>query len=309
MLNLVELNVFTIAAETENFSEAARRLGVTQPTVSVQIRSLEDRLGVDLFDRSGRQVALTEAGRALVPMARDLLRRCLGIEETMVSLRGDIVGLLQIACTTASGKYVLPHVLGELRLAYPRIDIQCRVTNRHDALRSLRRGEVQVALTSLKEVAKDLEYRRFATDRIVLIAPLDHPWAHRTIRPIDLLEGEFISREAGSGTMTAVQEALVEHDLGVEDLPRAMELGNSEAIRMAVSEGYGVGFVSAMVATSAGPENIAIVDLEGVAPSRILFMVRDSSTSATQVESVFWDFAFSPETSELRDRITQGVRV
>jgi DNA-binding transcriptional LysR family regulator len=309
MLNPAELNVFSMAAETENFSETARRLGVTQPTVSVQIRSLEERLGVDLFVRSGRHVTLTEAGRALVPMARDLLHRCVGIEETMVSLSGEIVGLLQIACTTASGKYVLPRILGELRRAHPRIELQVRVTNRHDAVQLLRRGEVQVALTSLREPNKDFEYRRFATDRIVLIAPLNHPWAGRTIRPMELLEGDFIHREPGSGTIAAVQDALAEHDLSIEDLPRAMELGNSEAIRMAVAEGIGVGFVSGMVANAAGPNNVAIVDVEGMRSSRILFMVRDRSSSATQVETVFWDYAFSSETDQLRDRISQAVRV
>jgi len=111
MLNPTELNVFAMAAETENFSEAARRLGVTQPTVSMHIRSLEERLGLDLFERSGRNVILNEAGQTLVPLVRDILQRCVRIEETMVSLEGEIVGRLQIGCTTASGKYLLPRIL------------------------------------------------------------------------------------------------------------------------------------------------------------------------------------------------------
>ena len=307
MLNPVELNVFVMAAETENFSEAARRLGVTQPTVSVQIRSLEDRLGIALFDRTGRHVLLTDGGRALVPLARDLLQRCVGIEDTMVSLQGEIVGLLQIGCTTASGKYVLPRILGELRKAHPRVEVQVRITTRHDALQLLRSGDVQVAVTSLQEPAKDLDYRRFATDHVVLIAPPDHRWAHVRIRPADLVEGEFISREPGSGTVAAVREALAVHDLGFDDLPQIMELGNSEAIRIAVAEGIGVAFVSAMVATEAGRNEVAIVDIEGFHPERTLYMVRDSSRSATRAQAAFWDYAFSDETAALRDRITNLV--
>ena len=286
MLNPVELNVFVMAAETENFSEAARRLGVTQPTVSVQIRSLEDRLGIALVDGTGGHV---------------------GIEDTMVSLQGEIVGLLQIGCTTASGKYVLPRILGELRKAHPRVEVQVRITTRHDALELLRSGDVQVAVTSLQEPAKDLDYRRFATDHIVLIAPPDHRWAHVRIRPADLVEGEFISREPGSGTVAAVREALAGHDLGVDDLPQIMELGNSEAIRIAVAEGIGVAFVSAMVATEAGRNEVAIVDIEGFHPERTLYMVRDSSRSATRAQAAFWDYAFSDETAALRDRITNLV--
>jgi len=307
MLNPAELNVFVMAAETENFSEAARRLGVTQPTVSVQIRSLEDRLGIALFDRTRRHVTLTEGGRVLVPLARDILQRCVGIEDTMVSLQGEIVGLLQIGCTTASGKYVLPRLLGELRKAHARVQVQVQITNRHDALQLLRSGDVQLAVTSLQEPAKDLDYRRFATDHIVLIAPPDHPWAHRTVGPADLVEGEFISREPTSGTVAAVREALAIHDLGLDDLPQIMELGNAEAIRVAVAEGIGVGFVSAMVATDGGREDVAIVELEGFHPERTLYMVRDGSRSATRAQAAFWDYAFSGETAALRDRITNSL--
>ena len=208
MLNPVDLNVFAMAAETENFSEAARRLGVTQPTVSMHIRSLEKRLGLDLFERSGRHVVLTEAGRALIPLARDILQRCVRIEETMISLHGEIVGRLQIGCTTASGKYILPRILGGLRRMHPRVEVICKVTNRRDALHLLRIGEVQVTITSLRETAKDLDYRALATDRIVLITPPDHPWAvlDRPLRPVELIQGEFINREEGSGTMSAVRD-------------------------------------------------------------------------------------------------------
>lgn len=311
MLNPTELNVFAMAAETENFSEAARRLGVTQPTVSMHIRSLEERLGLDLFERAGRNVVLTEAGRALMPLARDILQRCVRIEETMVSLQGEIVGRLQIGCTTASGKYVLPQLVGGLRQRHTKVEVVCSVTNRREALHLLRIGEVQIAITSLKEPAKDLDYRAFGTDRIVLITPPDHPWAAlgRPLQPTELANGEFISREEASGTVAAVREALAPHDIGFEDLPRFMELGNSEAIRMAVAEGIGVAFVSALVATEAGSHDVAIVDVAGVHPTRTLYMVRDTSRPATRAQAAFWDHAFSDETKTIRDRISDPTPV
>jgi len=311
MLNPTELNVFAMAAETENFSEAARRLGVTQPTVSMHIRSLEERLGLDLFERSGRNVILNEAGQTLVPLVRDILQRCVRIEETMVSLEGEIVGRLQIGCTTASGKYLLPRILGGFRTRHPRVDVICKVTNRRDALHLLRIGEVQVTITSLKEPAKDLEFRVFGTDRIVLIAPPDHPWAHleRPLQATELLDGEFISREDGSGTVAAVREALAPRDIGIEDLPRIMEFGNSEAIRMAVAEGIGVAFVSALVAAEAGAEQISIVEVDGIRAERTVYMARDTSRPATRAQTAFWDYAFSDETAEIRQRIASAARV
>ncbi len=305
MLNPTELNVFVMAAETENFSEAARRLGITQPTVSMHIRSLEERLGLDLFERSGRNVVLTEAGRALTPLVRDILQRCVRIEETMLSLQGETVGRLQIGCTTASGKYLLPRLLGGLRTLHPRVEVVCKVTNRRDAVHLLRIGEVQVTITSLKEPAKDLDFRTFGTDRIVLIAPPDHPWARlgRPLKTSELLKGEFISREDGSGTVAAVREALAPRDIGIEDLPQVMEFGNSEAIRVAVAEGIGVAFVSALVATEAGAGRVSIIDVEGIRPERVLYMVRDTSRPATRAQTVFWDYAFSDETAEIRERL------
>ena len=311
MLNPTELNVFTMAAETENFSEAARRLGVTQPTVSMHIRSLEERLGLDLFERSGRNVVLNEAGQELVPLARDILQRCVRIEETMVSLQGEVIGRLRIGCTTASGKYLLPHILGGLRALHPRIEVICKVTDRRDALHLLRIGDVQVTVTSLKEPAKDLDFRVFGTDRIVLITPPAHPWAHlgRPLRTTELLEGEFISRENGSGTVAAVRDALAPRDIGIEDLPRIMEFGNSEAIRMAVAEGIGVAFVSALVAAEASAEQISIVEVDGIRAERTLYMARDTSRPATRAQDAFWDYAFSDETAEIRKRIGTAAQM
>ena len=94
MLNVHEMNIFLTAAETENFSEAARQLHMTQPAVSMQIQSLEQRLGVTLFERAGRRIQLSEAGEALLPMARDLVSMSLRIEETMQSLGGSVVDFI-----------------------------------------------------------------------------------------------------------------------------------------------------------------------------------------------------------------------
>ena len=303
MLTANELQVFLTAAETENFSEAGRRLGVTQPAVSMQIRGLEKRLGITLFDRVGRHVKLSEAGQALVPMARDLVDRSINIEESMASLHGEVVGVLRIGCSTAAGKYVLPRILAGLRARHSRVEVVCHVTGRHAALQLLKDGEVQVALTSLREPIKGIEYRPFLTDHIVLITPPEHPWAKRraAVTPAELTEETFILREDGSGTMEAIREGLAWHDMTVGHLDRAMTLGNSEAIRMAVAEGIGVSFVSLMVADEAARAGrVAIVDVADLALSRTLHMAHDVDRPATRAQAAFWEFAFSPESDAVR---------
>ncbi len=308
MLSPRELQVFLASAETENFSEAARRLNVSQPAISMQIKSLEEKLGMSLFERTGRQVTLTEAGHALVPMARDVIQQTIRLEEAMASLHGEVVGRLRIGCSTAAGKYVLPKLLAGLHDKHPKVTLVCDVTTRYNALEKLRAGEVQVAMTSLREPHKGIEYRPFLTDRIVLIAPPGHPWTQRgePIKPTDLLEEKFILREEGSGTREALKEGLAWHDLSVDELDVLMTLGNSEAIRGAVAEGLGVAFVSWMAACEGvGAGTVVSVDVADMDLRRTLWMARDTDRPATRAQAAFWEHAFSPDTEVLR-RLPEG---
>jgi DNA-binding transcriptional LysR family regulator len=303
MLNIHEMQVFLVAAETENFSEAGRRLNISQPAVSMQIRSLEQTLGTDLFHRSGRHISLTETGHALVPMARDLVSRAIHIEETMASMQGKVIGLLKLGCSTASGKYILPKLIAGLREQHPAVDVVCHVNTRDLALKMLLEGEAHVAITSLREPYKDIEYRPFVQDRIVLVVPAGHPWASKgSIQPTDLLGENFILREEGSGTREALKDGLTRHNLSLDYLNTVMVLGNSEAIAMAVREGIGVAFISGMVAADEFRSGALVpVAVEGMALSQTLYMARHTGRPATSAQTAFWEFAFAPENEDLRE--------
>ncbi len=304
MLNIHELRIFLMAAETENFSEAGRRLNISQPAVSMQIRSLETTLGVRLFHRSGRHIALTEAGEALAPMARDLVGRAVQIAEAMASMQGQVVGLLKLGWSTTGGKYLLPKLIAGLRDRHPQVQVVCHVTSRDLTIQMLLDGEVHVGMTSLREPYKDIEYHPFLTDRIVLIVPPRHHWAlgGGVIGPADLLGENFILCEEGSGTRAAIREALAWHGLSLDDLKTVMVLGNSEASRMAVQEGIGVAFVSAMVVAD-DIRNGALVPIrvEGLDLKQTLYLARNVSRPATSAQAAFWEFAFAPENQWLRD--------
>ncbi len=123
MLDVYELNIFLTAAETENFSKAARQLNLTQPAVSMQIRSLEKKLNVSLFHRTGRSLTLTERGKALMPLARDMINRAIRVEEEIESLKGEVIGHLKLGCSTATGKYILPHLVARFRRCHPKVQI------------------------------------------------------------------------------------------------------------------------------------------------------------------------------------------
>jgi DNA-binding transcriptional LysR family regulator len=308
MLDFQELQIFLAAAETENFSEAGRRLNISQPAISMQIHALEVRLGVQLFHRSGRYISLSEAGQSLMPLAHDLLNRMIHLEETMLSLQGDVIGQLKLGCSTTSGKYILPKLIARMHEKYSQVQVMCHVTGREHALHMLLSGEVQIALTSLREPYKEVEYRPVLVDHIVLVARPDHPWAGRRepIRPADLREGKFILREETSGTYLALKDGLAWHGLGMDQLKMVMMLGNSEAIAMSVEEGMGVSFVSELVVgTAVKAGTLAVIPVEGLDLNQTLFMAYHTGRPATRAQSAFWEFCFAPENEDIRQASTQ----
>ena len=118
MIDLIKIETFLHAAETLNFSETAKQLHMSQPSVSHQIKTLEKEMGVTLFERSGGRLHLTEAGRILLPWARRLLHDMNNMQEMMSSLEEEVVGDLYIACSTTAGKYILPQTPGLFRCPY-----------------------------------------------------------------------------------------------------------------------------------------------------------------------------------------------
>ncbi|NUM46050.1 MAG: LysR family transcriptional regulator [Anaerolineales bacterium] len=298
MLDAHQLNVFLIAAETLNFTEAAQRLHMSQPSVSQHIQSLEQQFGLPLFNRAGRHLELTEAGIMLVPLAREMVGRSVQIKETMESLKGDVYGHLLVGCSTTPGKYVLPQLLAEFHRHHPRVRVTCQVAPQKTALQTLCDGEVHFALASEYLIScKDVEFRQFMVDPVVLICPLNHPWAARTeIEPEELREADFILREENSGTRTVMRAGLEAHGIAEDELNVLLTLGNSEAIAIAVQEGIGVGFVSKLVYTRLVENRVATVKIRGMELERDIFIGRNTRIPASAAQTAFWGFIATHQT-------------
>lgn len=301
MLDIYEMQIFLAAAEAGSFSEAGRRLQLSQPAVSMQIRSLEKRLDIELFHRAGRHIRLSEAGQALVPLARDLVNLSIHTEEAIASLKGEVIGVLKLGCSTTAGKYVLPKLIARFMEHYSEVQVVCTVGSRGTALQMLLEGHAQLAVTSLREPHKELEFRPFIVDPVVLITPPAHPWASTgTISLGDLADGQFVLREQTSGTHQAVADALTMHDISANSLEKVMVLGNSEAIIEAVAEGIGASFVSSQAAEKAiTHRRVARVAVEGLTIEQQLYMARHAHRAATTAQSTFWDFVYLPSNRDL----------
>jgi len=302
MLNLHELNVFVEAAQAENFSIAAGRLFLSQPAVSLHIRNLEQRLGVTLFERHGRNIKLSEAGKLLLPMAQDLLRRDKQIEETMLGLQGKVIGRLVIACSTTVGKYILPRLVAGFRRCYPDVAVEINVMSRRAAVERLLEGRAEIAVVSTHLIHHDLEYTPFLVDTVVLIVPPDHPWTDgRTVAPGDLPTTPFIMREEAAGTYDVLAEGLSAQGFSIGELPVVLTLANAEAIEMSVEAGIGAAFVSKLAAARGlALGKVVEVPVAGMALAREIYMVRHQRHARTPLQQAFWDFAFDPINEPIR---------
>jgi len=294
MLDAHQLNVFLVAAESLNFTVAARELHMTQPSVSQHIQELERHFGTRLFLRLGRRLKLTDAGEALVPLAREMSALSIRIDERMESLRGEVYGHLTIGCSTTPGRYLLPGLLASFLRRHPKVEATCQVSSRQRALEMLDEGLAHLAVSSARHAfKKDVEFRKFFTDPIVLIAPLGHPWAQRSsIQPADLTQADFILREEMSGTRAAVIEGLGKFGLGIDQLRVVLTLGSSEAIALSVQEGIGVAFISGMVYERLARDRVALIEVAGLSLSQDIFIGRHKRRPATAAQTAFWEFIF-----------------
>lgn len=307
MLDAHQLNVFLTAAETKNFTAAARQLHMTQPSVSQHIQALEQHFQTELFIRKGRKMVLTDAGEALVPLARRLVDWSVRIDETMESLRGEVYGHLKVGCSTTSGKYVLPFLLTSFMQDNPQVTATCQVTPRRQAVADLCDGLVHLALASPSEFCSPVEFRKFISDPIQLIAPTDHPWAGRQmIEPEELLMADFIMREEGCGTYEVAVKGMADIGVPVDRLQRVLTLGNSEAIALAVEEGLGVGFVSQIVVTRLVSHQVAVVPVRGLQMQQDVYIGRNTSLPGTTAQNAFWEFVTDPSNKVLLDLASHG---
>jgi DNA-binding transcriptional LysR family regulator len=301
MLDSHQLNVFLTAAETLNFTHAARELNMTQPSVSQHIQELENHFGTALFIRAGRRVSLTDAGSALVPLAREMVSLSIRIDEKMESLKGEIFGHLLVGCATTPGRYILPGLLATFLQRHPKVEATCHVGPRSRAVEMLCEGRLHVTLAGVRDFRRDVEFRKFMSDPVILITPLSHPWAERKLIEADeLLGADFILREEGSGTRATLTEGLARLGISIDRLKTVLTLGSSEGIALAVQEGIGVSFLSQTVVERLVADRVAIVEVRDLRVAQDIYIVRSPRRPATAAQTAFWEFVIDPENEALR---------
>lgn len=248
-MTLEQLRIFVAVAERQHVTQAAAALNLAQSAASHAIAALEERHAVRLFDRVGRRIELTEAGQALLIEARAILAQVARAEMALDAFGKLDRGTLAVQASQTIAGYWLPHHLVAFRKAYPGIDIRLTIGNTAQVAQSIETGVAELGFVEGDVETALLESIPIARDQLILVVAPDHPWTDmKTLRPMNLLESEWVLRESGSGTRSALEQALVGHGLPPSDLRIAMELPSNEAVRAAVEAGLGATAISASVA-------------------------------------------------------------
>jgi len=292
MINLSELRVFVTAAEELNFSRAAQRLHLSQSAVSQNIQSIERTYGVELFVRHGRSVQLSETGQAILPIAREMLNSARVLEDALVNAKGAVSGEITIGCATTSGRYFIPNLLASFQTRYKHVRTRVMLTERPAVISGILDQSLSLGMVGRKVEHRDLESQPLFEDRVIMIVPSSHPWANRTdVKPQDVLEQPFISRENSSGTYQVLFDRLREHGIDPENLNVVTELGDAEAVEMAVEKGIGITFISeVMAARSLALGRVKKISVEGFNLTQQIYLVRRKSPTYTRAEATIWDF-------------------
>lgn len=241
------LTVFRVVAARLSFTQAAELLHVSQPAVTSHIKTLEQELGVRLFERAAGAVRLTLAGERLFAYAVEVNRLAQQTLHDIGSLNGEQRGRLRLGASTTIAQYLLPRLLGEFVQLHPRVDLSVVSANTAQIVARLVAGESDLGLIEGPPGTASVKVDKFVDDEIAVIVAASHPFA--ALPPpgtslADLAEEPLLMREPGSGTRRVVENALRDAGIATRDLHVVMELDSTEAIKSGVEAGLGVGFVS-----------------------------------------------------------------
>lgn len=302
------LQTFLAVSDEGSFSAAARRLGITQPSVSEQVRALEEHVGLPLFIRLGRETRLTVAGERLRAHARRVFQALDELDGDMEALRSGAGGVVTLVASPVPGESVLPALLPLFQARHPGTGVRETIADTRTAIARLLRREAELAVIGGPFRDDRCVVAVLGRNLFVPVAPLDHPLARLGTVTAELLAGEpLVVREEGSGARSAVRAAFEAAGVAPDRVRVVAELGSTEAVLAAVAAGLGVGFVSAF---ALGPERtgraLRVLRVADLSPGRDLLLVSERGRTLGSVAADFRAFLLS---DEIRARVAAATRI
>ena len=292
LMDTRQLAAFCAVVEKSSFSQAAEKLGVTQPAVSLQVRALEERLGQTLLDRSGRRVEPTEAGLRLYRSAQRMLALEEQLYDEVAAESGELQGTLAIGASTGPGAHLVPLLLCEFQRAHPELHVALSIWDTQTVSEKVAQRELELGVVGALRRNRSLEFEPLVRDEIVLAVPPGHPAAGGSVTVDGLREETVISMQEGAGVRQVVDEELRRAGLRVRELGPKLELGLQESVKSAVSAGFGVTFISrTAIEGELAAGTLAVARVAGLEPARQIYVVRAKGRPPTRAAEAFLEFA------------------
>lgn len=290
-MNIQHLRTFVSVVDAGSFSQAARQLGLSQPAVSMQVQALESDIGVPLLDRRHRQVDLTEAGKTLLPHAREMLAQAAYARAEIEGLSGEITGTLRLALSTTPGDYIIPRLLGAFVRQYPHVHLNLMVDSSSEVADEVEEGRADLGMVGARIRGAKVHFEELGYDELVAICHPSNPLAARKdVGVVELAAEPWVARRDDSGTQSVLKAILADHGIAIESLNAVVQLGTGEAVVNAVEGGLGVSVVSRYVADNAlTAGHVAAVAAQGF-PFRRPFFLITPKRSLSRAAVAFADY-------------------
>lgn len=294
-MTLEQLRIFVAVAEREHVTRAAQSLGLTQSAVSASIASLESRYMARLFHRVGRRIELTDAGRLFLGEARAVLARADTAELALAELGGLKRGVLLVHASQTIASYWLPSRLVDFHRRHPNLQVSLVIGNTLQVTEAVSAGQAEIGFVEgLTEKRPSVHDQAIPGDRLVVVVGPDHPWAGRRALPNqDLMAGDWVLRERGSGTRSEFELALAGLGLASDELNVVLELPSNESVRAAVEAGAGATAISELVVEP--PVRLGtLCRVPFQLPRRQFHILRHSDRYLSEAAQAFLDFVGMP---------------
>ncbi len=287
-VTLHQLKIFESVARLLSYTHAAEELYLSQPAVSMQIKQLEANIGLPLFERLGKKIYLTEAGREMFHYSRTIAQQLAEAETVIEDMKGVKRGRLVVS-VASTANYFSTRLLAIFNVRMKGVTVSLDVTNRENLLQQLSANETDLVIMGKPPEGTDLDAEPFMDNPLVVIAAPDHPFARRKHIPLTELQGEtFVVREAVSGTRIAMERFFNEKGI---HLTTGMVMTSNEAIQQAVQAGLGLGIVSLhTLELELQTHHLVVLDVESFPIMRQWYVVHRKGKRLSPITQAFKDF-------------------
>ena len=262
------LETFCRVADLKSFSKAADDLFLTQPTVSGHILSLEQSLSLRLFDRTSREARLTKAGEVFLKYALKILSFRKELLNALSEFSKGIRGELSLGASTIPGEYLLPKLMGDFKKEHPHLIIALKIADTKEITQYVLQDNIEFGIVGAKLNHPSLHYEKFEEDKVIVVAPSDHPLARKKrVNLEELLREPWIIREEGSGTQMAVEKAIRKKGKSLKQFNVVMETGSTSSVKEGVKAKLGLAFISEKaIGDEVRQGFLSRIDVEGIVP-------------------------------------------